>query len=105
MLQGLLTTLKHYACTQMERNSSQRAPEAPRGPSPEAVTLEQQHAAEDVLLEAAGKVAALRAQLSLAFGRPHPEPGRAKTHWDYLLEEMQWLHVDFAQVWQLTNFP
>ena len=98
MLEGFLSTLKHCACTQMERKNSQRAPEAPRGPSPEAVTPEQQRAAEDALLEAAGKIAALRAQLSLAFGRPHPEPGRAKTHWDYLLEEMQWLHVDIAQV-------
>lgn len=24
------------------------------------------------------------------------EPGRIKTHWDYLLEEMQWLSTDFA---------
>lgn len=25
------------------------------------------------------------------------EPARKKTHWDYLLEEMQWLATDFAQ--------
>ena len=25
------------------------------------------------------------------------EPPRNKTHWDYLLEEMQWLAADFAQ--------
>ena len=25
------------------------------------------------------------------------EPARAKTHWDYLLEEMVWLAADFAQ--------
>ncbi len=98
-----LSMLKHSVCTQMERKNSQHAPEAPRGPSPEAVTPEQQRGAEDALLEAAGKLAALRAQLSLAFGRPHLEPARAKTHWDYLLEEMQWLHVDFAQVWQLIK--
>ena len=24
------------------------------------------------------------------------EPQRRKTHWDYLLEEMQWLATDFA---------
>ncbi len=25
------------------------------------------------------------------------EPNRQKSHWDYLLEEMQWLAADFAQ--------
>jgi len=25
------------------------------------------------------------------------EPSRAKSHWDYLLEEMAWLAADFAQ--------
>lgn len=25
------------------------------------------------------------------------EPTRGKAHWDYLLEEMQWLAADFAQ--------
>ena len=25
------------------------------------------------------------------------EPARNKAHWDYLLEEMQWLATDFAQ--------
>lgn len=25
------------------------------------------------------------------------EPVRTKAHWDYLLEEMQWLAADFAQ--------
>ena len=25
------------------------------------------------------------------------EPARAKTHWDYLLEEMVWLAADFTQ--------
>ena len=25
------------------------------------------------------------------------EPARSKAHWDYLLEEMQWLATDFAQ--------
>lgn len=25
------------------------------------------------------------------------DPPRAKCHWDYLLEEMQWLYVDFEQ--------
>ena len=25
------------------------------------------------------------------------EPSRNKAHWDYLLEEMQWLVADFAQ--------
>ncbi len=25
------------------------------------------------------------------------EPSRSKAHWDYLLEEMQWLAADFAQ--------
>ena len=25
------------------------------------------------------------------------EPPRPKTHWDYLLEEMQWLAADFQQ--------
>ena len=25
------------------------------------------------------------------------EPARNKAHWDYLLEEMQWLAADFAQ--------
>jgi len=25
------------------------------------------------------------------------EPPRNKAHWDYLLEEMQWLAADFAQ--------
>ena len=25
------------------------------------------------------------------------EPARSKAHWDYLLEEMQWLAADFAQ--------
>lgn len=25
------------------------------------------------------------------------EPGRSKAHWDYLIEEMQWLAADFAQ--------
>ena len=25
------------------------------------------------------------------------EPPRQKAHWDYLLEEMQWLAADFAQ--------
>ena len=25
------------------------------------------------------------------------EPSRQKAHWDYLLEEMQWLAADFAQ--------
>ena len=24
------------------------------------------------------------------------EPSRTKTHWDYLLEEMNWLATDFA---------
>ena len=28
---------------------------------------------------------------------PIQEPGRAKAHWDYLLEEMQWLAGDFAK--------
>lgn len=84
----------------MERKGSQRASE-PRGRSPEE-TPEQARRREDKLLESAGAVAARRAQLSLAFGRPHPEPALAKTHWEYLLEEMQWLHVDFAQVPQHT---
>ena len=25
------------------------------------------------------------------------DPARAKTHWDYVLEEMRWMHVDFNQ--------
>lgn len=25
------------------------------------------------------------------------EPPRCKSHWDYVLDEMQWLAVDFAQ--------
>lgn len=81
---------------QMERKNSQRSADA-RGRSPEE-TAEQVRKREDKLLEAAGVVRALRAQLSLAFGRPHPEPARDKTHGDYLLEEMRWLHMDFAQV-------
>jgi len=83
----------------MERKNSERASE-PRGRSPEE-TPEQQRKREDKLLDSASVVTALRNQLSLAFGRPYPEPARAKTQWDYLLEEMQWLHVDFAQVQQL----
>ena len=80
----------------MERNNSQRIADA-RGKSPEEMA-EQMHKREEKLLESAGVIRALRAQLSLAFGRSHPEPAQDKTHWDYLLEEMQWLHVDFAQV-------
>lgn len=80
----------------MECNNSQRTADA-WGKSPEE-TAEQTRKREEKLLESAGVIRALRAQLSLAFGRPYPEPARDKTHWDYLLEEMQWLHVDFAQV-------
>ena len=84
----------------MERKNSQRSADA-RGKSPEE-TAEQARKREDKLLEAVGAIRALRAQLSLAFGRPYPEPAKDKTHWDYLLEEMQWLHKDFAQV---PSFP
>ncbi|KAM4050566.1 E1A-binding protein p400-like isoform 2-T2 [Anomaloglossus baeobatrachus] len=33
------------------------------------------------------------------------EPSRPKSHWDYLLEEMQWLAADFAQerMWKMTS--
>lgn len=33
------------------------------------------------------------------------EPERTKTHWDYLLEEMQWLAVDFSaeRKWKVTS--
>ena len=82
---------------QMERHNSQHASAEARGRSPEE-TPEQLRKREDRLLESAGAVTALRNQLSLAFGRPYPEPVRPKTHWDYLVEEMQWLHTDFAQV-------
>ena len=81
----------------MEWHDSQSAPAEARGRSPEE-TPEQLRKREDRLLESAGAVTALRNQLSLAFGRPYPEPVRPKTHWDYLMEEMQWLHIDFAQV-------
>ncbi|CAL5224932.1 g7701 [Coccomyxa viridis] len=84
-----------FAC-QMERHNSQHASAEARGKSPEE-TPEQQRKREDRLLEQAGAISALRSQLSLAFGRPYPEPARPKTQWDYLIEEMQWLHVDFAQ--------
>ena len=40
---------------------------------------------------------ATRARLSLAFGRPQPEPARAAAHWDLLLQEARWLQQDFAQ--------
>ena len=81
----------------MERESSQHVSAEARGKSPEE-TPEQLRKREDKLLESAGAIYALRAQLSLAFGRPYPEPVRPKVQWDYLLEEMQWLHIDFAQV-------
>ena len=87
---------------QMERHNSQHASAEPRGKSPEE-TPEQQRKREDRLLEQAGVISALRSQLSLAFGRPYPEPARPKTQWDYLIEEMQWLHVDFAQVQRTEN--
>ncbi|KAM9330869.1 E1A-binding protein p400-like [Gastrophryne carolinensis] len=33
------------------------------------------------------------------------EPGRPKSHWDYLLEEMQWMAADFAQerMWKIAS--
>ena len=40
---------------------------------------------------------ATRATLSLAFGRPQPEPARPAAHWDLLLQEARWLAEDFAQ--------
>ena len=39
----------------------------------------------------------MRATLSLAFGRPQPEPARPAAHWDLLLQEARWLAEDFAQ--------
>ena len=86
----------------MERHNSQQASAEARSKSPEE-TPEQQRKREDRLLEQAGVISALRSQLSLAFGRPYPEPARPKTQWDYLIEEMQWLHVDFAQVQHTGN--
>lgn len=33
------------------------------------------------------------------------EPNRPKTHWDFLLEEMEWMANDFAQErkWKLSS--
>lgn len=33
------------------------------------------------------------------------EPSRPKSHWDYLLEEMQWMAADFAQerMWKIAS--
>lgn len=33
-----------------------------------------------------------------------PEPGRRKTHWDFVLEEMSWLAKDFSQVCTFARF-
>ncbi len=53
---------------------------------------------EETLLASAGAIRALRATLSLAFQRPHPEPAAPPTGHDYILQEMRWLANDFGQV-------
>ncbi|KAK9824609.1 hypothetical protein WJX72_011693 [[Myrmecia] bisecta] len=52
---------------------------------------------QDALLQKAGEVRARRALLSRAFERPTPEPERPLSHWDYVMKEMRWMAVDFAQ--------
>ncbi|KAI8439770.1 LOW QUALITY PROTEIN: hypothetical protein MSG28_013457, partial [Choristoneura fumiferana] len=68
------------------------APAAPASPADEMVEKARQEA------YVAGRVAEL-ARAGLWAERRLPrvcEPPRAKTHWDYLLEEMAWLAQDFA---------
>jgi hypothetical protein len=58
----------------------------------------ERRAREDKLLETATAVSAVRALLSLAFGRPHPEPARPLCQHDFVLQEMRWMANDFGQV-------
>lgn len=72
--------------------ASPAAPAAPATPADEMVEKARQEA------YVAGRVAEL-ARAGLWAERRLPrvcEPPRAKTHWDYLLEEMAWLAQDFA---------
>lgn len=61
-------------------------------------TEAQRRKREEVLLANAAAVRAVRATLSLAYQRPHPEPAAAPTNGDYVLQEMRWLATDFGQV-------
>ncbi|KAK9905730.1 hypothetical protein WJX75_005313 [Coccomyxa subellipsoidea] len=67
-------------------------------------TEAQRRKREEVLLANAAAVRAVRATLSLAYQRPHPEPAAAPTNGDYVLQEMRWLATDFGQerLWKRT---
>jgi len=53
---------------------------------------------EEKLLQDAAAIRSVRALLSLAFQRPHPEPAQPPDHLDFVLQEMRWLAKDFGQV-------
>ena len=36
---------------------------------------------------------------------PHKEPARPTVHWDYMLKEMRWMAVDFAEVHNMLSLP
>ena len=57
---------------------------------------EDKELALEALLEEAAAIRRLRDSLARPMP-PAPEPKRAKTHWDHLLEEMTWLAKEFQK--------
>ena len=60
-------------------------------------TEAERRAREDALLADVAVLRAKRATLSLAYGRPWPEPARCADHHELLQQEARWLAADFGQ--------
>jgi hypothetical protein len=73
-------------------------------PTAEAKEAEEQRKKENEIASKGAEIAGVRALLSRAFNKPSEEPARPKSHWQYLLEELAWLAVDFSQerLWRRT---
>jgi hypothetical protein len=66
--------------------------------------LSERRSREDSILQKAAVARAAKANIAKAALPPLPSPPRNRTHWDYVMEEMQWLAYDVGQErrWKLT---
>ena len=53
-------------------------------------------------VEILAKARKIRRRRDARVPQPFPEPKREKTHWDFLLEEMQWMAKEFSRYSRLA---